>query len=144
MPRAKRTNSAKAAARRLRKQLTDAEAKLWYRLRRKQIDGLRFRRQSPVGPYIADFLCAEIRLIVEVDGGQHSSQAANDARRTKWLEAQGYRVIRLWNNDVHDNIEGVLEEIIRAARKTPPPRPSPSKEGEGVDAQHHSEEIVNG
>jgi len=133
MSKAKRTPSAKTAARRLRKQQTDAEAKLWSCLRRRRLKGLHFRRQSPIGPFIADFVCAEIRLIVEVDGGQHSLQAADDTRRTDWLESQGYRVIRYWNNEVADNIEGVLESIVRAALKTPPPQPSPSEEGEGQE-----------
>jgi very-short-patch-repair endonuclease len=144
MRKAKRTDTAKKAAKRLRRQPTDAESKLWYHLRRKQIDGHRFRRQSPVGPYVVDFLCVEAGLIVEVDGGQHSWRAEDDAKRTNWLESQGYRVVRFWNNEVSENIEGVLETIFQAALKTPPPQPSPSEEGEGVDAPRQPEESANG
>ena len=122
-------------ARRLRKNPTDAETRLWSRLRRKQLDGHRFRRQVSLGPYVADFVCFEARLIVEVDGGQHAERAA-DTARTAWLEAQGYRVLRFWNNDVLGNIDGVVETIRAAfARhsspvKHPPPHPSPAR-GEG-------------
>ena len=73
--------------------------------------GAKFRRQVPIGPFIADFLCKELSIIVEADGGQHSDQEAYDARRTAWLESQGYRVLRFWNNEVLENIEGVLEVI---------------------------------
>jgi len=144
MRKAKRTDTAKKAAKRLRGQPTDAETKLWYRLRRKQIDGLRFRRQSPVGPYVVDFLCADAKLVVEVDGGQHTWRADEDAKRTMCLESQGYRVIRFWNNEVNENIDGVLESILQAALTTPPPQPSPSEEGEGVAAERRSKEIANG
>jgi len=144
MRKAKRTPSAKKAARQLRKQLTDAESKLWHRIRRTQVDGLRFRRQSPIGPYVVDFVCIEHRLIIEVDGAQHSFQAAEDARRTAWLESQGYCVIRFWNNEVNDNIEGVLDTIIRAALKSPPPQPSPSEEGEEANASRPPKDVRNG
>jgi len=144
MRKAKRTDTAKKAAKRLRGQPTDAESRLWYRLRRKQIDGHRFRRQSPVGPYVVDFLCAEAKLVVEVDGGQHTWRADDDAKRTAWLESQGYRVIRFWNNEISDNIEGVLETIVRAALTAPPPRPSPSEEGEGVAPERRFKERTNG
>jgi very-short-patch-repair endonuclease len=103
-------------ARKLRKNLTDAERRLWYCLRRKQVDGARFRRQHPIGPYVADFFCAEAQLIIEVDGGQH---ADDDGARTAWLEAQGYRVIRFWNNDVLGNTEGMLLVISEALRAVP-------------------------
>lgn len=122
-------------ARRLRKNPTDAETRLWSRLRRKKLDGRRFRRQAPLGPYVADFVCFEARLIVEVDGGQHAERAA-DAKRTAWLEGQGHRVLRFWNNDVLGNIEGVVEAIRTALvghsppAKHPPPQPSPAR-GEG-------------
>jgi lysyl-tRNA synthetase class 2 len=108
-------------ARKLRSNATDAETWLWSRLRRKQIDGRRFRRQVPLGPYVADFVCLDARLIVEVDGGQHTEQAKRDAVRTAWLAAQGFRVLRFWNNDVLSNTDGVVETIRSALRAVPPP-----------------------
>ncbi len=97
-----------SAARQLRRQMTDAEVALWQALRARQA-GARFRRQAPIGPYVVDFACFSRRLIVEVDGGQHS--AAADAARTAWLESQGFTIVRFWNNDVLGNPEGVLAEI---------------------------------
>jgi len=97
-------------ARRLRRDSTDAERKLWTRLRSRQIDGCKFVRQEPIGPYVVDFICRERRLIVEVDGGQHATDK-RDAVREKWLVAHGYRVLRFWNNDVLANTDGVLEAI---------------------------------
>jgi len=144
MSKAKRTPSAKTAARRLRKQQTDAEAKLWSCLRRRRLKGLHFRRQSPIGPYVADFVCTDSRVIVELDGGQHTWRTDQDARRTEWLESQGYRVIRFWNNEVTNNIEGVLETIARIAVKTPPPHPSPSEEGEGENTQRSQKDLSIG
>jgi len=116
-------------ARRLRKNPTDAETHLWSRLRRKQLDGHRFRRQVPLGPYVADFVCFEARLIVEADGGQHAERAA-DKTRTAWLGAQGFKVLRLWNNDVLGNTDGVVAAIRSALARHPPPHPSPAR-GEG-------------
>jgi len=98
-------------ARHLRKNLTDAEQHLWRHLRLRQIGGHKFRRQHPLGNYIADFVCIECKLIVEVDGGQHAEQLGYDAARTAWLEAQGYRVLRFWNNEVLANIEGVVARV---------------------------------
>jgi very-short-patch-repair endonuclease len=98
-------------ARILRKNLTDAERHLWRHIRLRQIGGHKFRRQHPMGSYIADFACIECKLIVEVDGGQHAEQLEYDAMRTAWLEAHGYRVLRFWNNDVLQNIEGVVASI---------------------------------
>ena len=102
-------------ARRLRKVPTDAEIRLWYYLRRKQLEGFRFRRQHPMGRYVVDFFCAEANLIVEVDGGQHA-ESEHDAVRTEWLQECGCRVIRFWNNDVLTNTEGVLLAILEALR----------------------------
>jgi very-short-patch-repair endonuclease len=99
-------------ARRLRSNPTDAELRLWQRIRRKQLYGCRFRRQVPLGPYVADFVCIERSLIVEVDGGQHSWRETQDLRRTAWLEAKGWRVVRFWNNEVMENIAGVLERLV--------------------------------
>ena len=129
----KRSTSAKAHAPALRRDMTDAEAKLWRRLRRRQIAGAYFRRQSPIGPYIADFVCNDAKLVIELDGGQHNERHAYDQKRTAWLETQGFHVLRFWNNDVFDNLDGVLETILTAI-DTPPPRPSPSEEGEGEEA----------
>jgi len=103
-------------ARKLRKEATEAEVRLWSRLRRKQPDGFRFRRQQPIGPYVVDFFCPEARLIVEVDGGQHADREPYDAARTEWLERSGYRVIRFWNYDALANTESVLLTIMDALR----------------------------
>jgi very-short-patch-repair endonuclease len=96
----------------LRKKLTDAERRLWSRLRLRQL-GVKFRRQAPIGNYVVDFLCLEKRLIVEVDGGQHALPTNKDLDRTDWLEAQGFRIVRIWNNDALQNTDGVVEHILR-------------------------------
>jgi very-short-patch-repair endonuclease len=106
-------------ARRLRTTPTDAEIRLWSRLRRKQLDSFRFRRQQPLGNYVVDFFCPEAKLIIEVDGGQHAEESDT---RQRWLEARGYRVVRFWNNDVLGNTEGVLQRILDALRAVPPTR----------------------
>ncbi len=100
-------------ARTLRKNLTDAERALWRELRDKQIAGFRFRRQAPIGPYVVDFVCLSEKLVIEVDGGQHAELAVEDERRTRWLESRGYKVVRFWSNEVRQNIEGVVEVILR-------------------------------
>ena len=99
---------------------SDAEQKLWQSLRRKQLDGLKFRRQLPIGPFIADFACNESKLIVEVDGAQHDAVAGYDDRRTKYLEALGWRVIRFSAWDTVKEHDGVLDTILREARRPPP------------------------
>ena len=101
--------------RELRSQLTDAEQRLWFHLRRRQLVGQRFRRQCPVGPYIADFACLERRLIIELDGGEHAG-SAEDRCRDAYLYRRGFRVLQFWNNLVFENLEGVLSEIDRALR----------------------------
>lgn len=101
------------AARRLRGNQTNAEIRLWSRLRRRQCGGFHFRRQVPVGDFIVDFACLSESLIVEVDGGQHAEWADHDAARSIWLERERYRVIRFWNNDVLRNTESVVEIIER-------------------------------
>ena len=98
-------------ARQLRSQSTDAEHLLWSKLRSRQVDGWKFRRQVPLGRYIVDFLCEDARLIVELDGGQHSEALAYDADRTQWLNGKGYRLVRFWNNEALNNIEGVLQSL---------------------------------
>ena len=110
----------------LRRDATDAEKLLWQRLRNRQVGGLKFRRQATVGPYIADFLCVEARLIVEADGGQHTVEG--DAARTAFLNSRGYNVLRFWNHDILQNPLGVLEAIALAAerqKEAPSPDPLP-------------------
>ena len=101
--------------------------KLWQRLRRRQLLGLRFQRQVPIGKYIVDFMCYEAKLIVELDGGQHNEEAAvqYDQHRTMWLQKKGYKVIRFWNNDVLMQIENVLENILQEI----PPIPTFPRKG---------------
>jgi very-short-patch-repair endonuclease len=106
-------------ARQLRKTMTDAEVRVWFHLRRNQLGGFRFRKQHPVGPYIADFACIEARLIVEIDGSQHGSP--NDAQRDAWLRDNGFRILRFWNNDVLNRIHEVLATILDALSSTLPP-----------------------
>jgi very-short-patch-repair endonuclease len=95
----------------LRQNQTEAEKVLWHRLRNRRLAGYKFRRQVSIGPYIADFVCAGSRLIVEVDGGQHSQQAEYDRRRDDFLTGVGYKVVRYWNNEVLSNLDGVLEAL---------------------------------
>ncbi|GAB3782461.1 endonuclease domain-containing protein [Dyella agri] len=116
-------------ARRLRTNQTDTEQKLWHRLRNRQLQGWKFRRQHEVDRYIADFLCPDAALIVELDGGQYGEQLAYDEARTYKLESMGYRVLRFWDNDVLTNIEGVLEVILEALA-SPAPHPNPLPGGE--------------
>ncbi|MEZ0225111.1 MAG: endonuclease domain-containing protein [Alphaproteobacteria bacterium] len=99
-------------ARKLRREQTDAERLLWNCLRNAQLKYI-FRRQLPIDPYIADFVCLELKLIVEVDGGQHCENKKDDVR-TKYLNKLGYEVIRFWNNDVEDNLEGVVSTLTLA------------------------------
>jgi tRNA(adenine34) deaminase len=113
-------------ARKLRNASTDAERRLWYRLR--QHDGFKFRRQFAIGPYIVDFACPAARLVIEVDGGQHLECAA-DAVRDGWLGAEGWRVLRFWNNEVLGETGGVMEKVLEALN-APSPQPSPTR-GEG-------------
>ena len=110
-------------ARTLRQPQTDAEALLWYYLRDKQLDGYKFRRQHPIGPYIVDFACLSRKVLIELDGGHHAEQREQDEARDRFLRNEGYRVLRFWNNEVFGNCGGVLEAI-RAAVQDPPPQPS--------------------
>jgi very-short-patch-repair endonuclease len=100
-------------AKTLRTNMTDAERRLWYRLRAHRFDGHKFKRQVPIGPYVVDFACLARKLVVEVDGGQHSDNQ-NDAVRDGYLEREGFRVLRFWNNDVLRNTDGVLAVILGA------------------------------
>jgi very-short-patch-repair endonuclease len=98
-------------AKKLRQQMTDAERKLWNHLRDRQLADFKFRRQCQLGPYIADFVSFEARLIVEVDGGQHASQSAADNKRTDWLRSNGFTVLRFWNHEVLQQTDAVLQTI---------------------------------
>lgn len=128
-------------ARSMRKAPTEAERALWYILRAKRLGGWKWKRQQKLGEYIPDFVCFGARLIVEADGSQHVD-SEHDAVRDAWLKSQGFRLLRLWNNDILNNPEGVatailaaLESVEAGIEPTPPhpsPRPSPAR-GEGED-----------
>jgi very-short-patch-repair endonuclease len=123
----------------LRTNMTDAEKRLWYLLRGHRLKGIKFKRQAPIGRYIVDFVCFQSNLMIEVDGGPHADNDA-DLRRRRWLEDQGFRVLRFWNNEVLSNTDAVLEAILSAIdieRRNPSPvtplrgvPPSPTR-GEG-------------
>ena len=100
-------------AKKLRSNMTDAEQRLWYLLRGHRFDGMKFKRQVPIGPYIVDFASLSRKLVLEIDGGQHSENEA-DRRRDQWLRTQGFHVLRFWNNDVLKQTEAVLETIATA------------------------------
>jgi very-short-patch-repair endonuclease len=102
--------------RKLRGQQTDAERKLWYELRDRRLSGFKFVRQEGIGPFIVDFVCRDRKLVIEVDGGQHS-ESVTDAGRDSYLAHEGYRVLRFWNNDVLSNREGVLLTILDALQQ---------------------------
>jgi very-short-patch-repair endonuclease len=126
-------------ARELRSRMTDAERKLWFALKDRRFAAFKFRRQVPIGPYIADFLCFESRLILEVDGGQHAD-SVRDVERDNWLAHNEFRVLRFWNNDVLQNLEGVLTSLAEQLDRTPHPTsrsretPSPAR-GEGKNGE---------
>ena len=109
-------------ARRLRRGSTSAELCLWNKLRARSVDGCKFVRQQPLGHYVVDFVYREKRLVIEVDGGQHA-ESKKDKMRDQWLHEHNYRVLRFWNNDVMDNIDGVLEVIAGALQAETPPHP---------------------
>jgi very-short-patch-repair endonuclease len=124
-------------ARRLLRNATIAEQRLWYRLRSRSLYGMKFVRQEPIGPYIVDFVCRERRLIIEVDGRQHA-ESERDLVRDRWLRDHKYRILRFWNNDVIQNTDGVLEAIAEVLGAAPSPRlpsgrlrPSSTGYGEG-------------
>jgi len=104
----------KEVARRLRKNSTDTERALWYQIRNSAIEGVKFRRQQPIGPYVADFVSFQEKIIVELDGGQHAVNIESDQVRDSYLREKGYRVLRFWNNEVLESMAGVLEVIRRA------------------------------
>lgn len=119
-----RNRRAQGFATELRRNATEAERFLWRHVRNRQLFGCEFRRQVPVGPYVADFACLEQSLIVELDGGQHGERAVYDAARDAWLKAQGFRVLRFWNDQVFTETGAVLEVIASTLRPHPvlPPR----------------------
>ena len=106
-------------ARKLRKNQTEAEKQLWRQLRAKRFFGFKFRRQHPIGPYVVDFVCLNEKLVIELDGGQHSETPEYDRKRTAYIENLGFTVVRFWNNEVMGNIDGVME-VLRQ-RLLPPP-----------------------
>ena len=113
----------------LRSNPTDAEHHLWQRIRNRQVLGVRFNRQVPIGPFICDFVARTPGLIIELDGGQHGVRTGEDERRTAFLANRGFRLIRFWNHDVLANVEGVLEVIATALKDTPSPTPPESGRG---------------
>ena len=133
-----RRGGALVRARRMRREPTEAERVLWRLLRNKRLAGCKFRRQQPIGRYVADFICFEARLIIEADGSQHVGNAY-DKKRDAWLSSQDFRLLRFWNNDILGCPESVLTAILIAldaassrAERAPSPRPSPAR-GEGED-----------
>jgi len=123
-------------ARALRKQMTDAERRLWRHLRNRELGGWKSRRQYPVGPYIVDFICPERNMVIEVDGGQHAENVGQDIQRSAYLSKMGYRVFRFWNNEVLQETDAVLEAIFAilagTAENSPSPRPSPPLGERGI------------
>jgi len=129
MPHRSIPDHARSRARSLRTSLTDAERRIWYRLRAHRFYDVSFRRQFPVGRYVVDFVCLEARLIIEIDGGQHS-ESRQDSIRDAWLRSQGFEVLRFWNNDVLSNFDGVLESIANTlSTRLPPSLTLPRKGG---------------
>ncbi len=117
-------------AKHLRHRMTESETTLWQHLRGHRLNGEKFKRQQPIGPCVVDFVHFGARLIVEADGGQHND-APRDERRDAWLRAQGFKVLRFWNNEIMNNLEGVLVSVMTAVNEVPlSPSPSPAR-GEG-------------
>ena len=114
----------KQRARELRSQLTDAERLLWYFLRRNNLN-CHFKRQYPIGPYFADFACVRLKLVIEVDGGQHAEQHCYDTARVQFIREQGFKVLRFWNNEVLQQTDAVLQVIWREVEVSPLPNPPP-------------------
>jgi len=123
-------------ARNLRRNCTDAEKLLWQRLRNRQVGGVKFRRQQPIGQYIVDFMSFEKKLVIELDGGQHNevSLIKLDRQRDRYLRERGYTVLRFWDNEVLRNTDGVLEVIAKNLGLYPHPNPLPKEEGKGLSS----------
>ena len=117
-------------SRELRRNATPAERMLWAHLSNRQVLGVRFNRQVPIGPFICDLVARTPKLIIELDGGQHAVRTAQDEQRTSFLASRGYRVLRFWNNDVLENVDGVLSVIEEALQDRPSPNPSRNAGGE--------------
>ena len=137
-----------ARARLLRRRMTDAERKLWFALRDRRFADYKFWRQVPVGPFFADFVCFDARLVIEVDGGQHSDSVM-DQRRDRWFEAKGFMVLRYWNNDVLRNLEGVLTALLetlqaRAAHPAPRLRSAPPSPAGGAGMEFAARAATTG
>ena len=98
-------------ARQLRSNQTNPENRLWSRLRARQLEGLKFRRQHPIGPFVADFFCLEAKLVLELDGSQHADEVAHDERRSQYLRDAGYAVLRIWNHEIISNLDEVIQRI---------------------------------
>ena len=118
-PHYRTVTQALARAKRLRREMTEAEKKLWRGLREGELGEYHFRKQVPAGSYILDFCCLRRKLVIEVDGGQHAEISASEARRNRWLCAEGYTVLRFWNNEVLENLDGVLWKIGEVLRELP-------------------------
>ncbi len=114
----------KERARDLRRNMTDAENRMWYYLRNRRLGGYKFVREHVIGQYIADFVCREKKLVIEIDGGQHMDAVEYDTMRTKDLEGRGYRVLRIWNHEVFKNIQGVMDGILHLLETVPHQAPS--------------------
>lgn len=119
-------------AKSLRRRLTDVEKKLWYQLRDRRFQGIKFRRQYPIGRYFVDFICVEKKLIIELDGSQHADNP-KDIVRDNWLKNEGYVIIRFWNNEIIQNLDGVLQ-VVQTHIQNPHPNPLPEREREKVGA----------
>ena len=119
--------------------MTDAEQRLWYRLRAHRLSGASFRRQFPIGRYIVDFVCLDARVIVELDGGQHAD-SIKDAARDGWLRSQGSKVLRFWNNDVLSNTNGVVQTIADAVSSVSPPSLTLPRKGGGKGSEQGATE----
>ena len=127
----------RSIGRTLRTNATPAERILWRALREGDLKHAHFRRQVPLGDYVADFATHSYRIVIELDGSQHSDARAErlDELRTKWLEGEGYRVVRFWNSDVRANLEGVVLKIMSLLTETPTPAPSPQGGGEAISTR---------
>ena len=125
------SDAAHERAKALRREMTEAEKKIWQRLRSRQAEGYRFRRQVPFGRFIVDFVCHEAKLIIEIDGGQHDRSSEQEVRRTRFLEGQGYIALRFWNNEALENPDGVHTVIAQELRRDHP-HPTRPHQGGGL------------
>jgi very-short-patch-repair endonuclease len=122
-------DGAGARARTLRQNTTEAEKRVWQILRSQQMNGYKFRRQVPIGRYIADFVCHEARLILEIDGGQHDRSSPQEAERSRFLQNEGYRILRFWNNEVLANLDGIHATIAAELGRITPTQTLPHQGG---------------